>query len=134
MSNRVEFETLKGKTITKIVGMIEHSGMVEFYTRCGRKYTMLHFQDCCEDVSIEDVCGDVEDLLDSEIVVAEEVKNDDDVMLAQAILEGNHYESATWTFYKLDTVNGGVTIRWLGTSNGYYSEEVSFIEEENYYA
>jgi hypothetical protein len=119
----VQISELLGKTLTKI----ERDGDEEliFYTADGAKYHMYHEQDCCEHVSIEDIIGDLTDLIDSPITMAEEItqdgtEEDDDVW----------DESATWTFYKLATNKGYVTIRWYGTSNGYYSESVDFVGED----
>jgi len=88
---------------------------------------MFHSQDCCESVTIDDICGDVQDLVGTEILVAEEVMSDDFGP------KERYDESYTWTFYKFRTIKGSVDIRWYGTSNGYYSESVSFTKIEERY-
>jgi hypothetical protein len=117
----VIFSTLIGHTLVKVEGAEAGSGEIIFTSGSnGSKFKMYHRQDCCEGVSIESITGDITDLLDTPILVAEETSRD-------ATSEETS-ESGTWTFYKLATVKGWVDIRWLGTSNGYYSESVSFEE------
>jgi len=115
-----KFEDLLGKTIISIERG-EASGIDEqllFTLDNGDRYRMYHSQDCCEDVYIEDICGNLDELLNSPILLADMVTSEED--------RGNHYDHVTWTFYKLSTNLGSVTIRWYGSSNGYYSEEVTF--------
>jgi len=112
MMQVAEFSCLKGKTFTSIIN--DEKDVLTFITTDGEVYTMFHNQDCCESVTIEDICGDLNDLIGNTILVAEEVVN---------IGKDNE---GTWSFYKLDTIKGGVTIRWYGDSNGWYSETVDF--------
>ena len=76
---------------------------------------MYHPQDCCESVLVEDIAGDLEDLMNSPILRAEERTEDGK----------SSYGKALYTFYEIGTVKGSVTIRWLGESNGYYGVSVS---------
>lgn len=122
-----DFSDLVGKTITKIEGAAADSDHIGIWTVAGR-YEMYHNQSCCEDVIINDICGDIGDIIGSPILLAEEVSSGDwpdDAGL------GPDRDSFTWTFYKISTIKGSVTIRWLGQSNGYYSEDVSFFKMDN---
>lgn len=83
------------------------------------RYVFFHHQDCCESVYIESIVGDIEDLVNTPILTAEESSGD-----TPADSDAKPYESYTWTFYKFATFKGYVDIRWLGESNGYYSESV----------
>lgn len=112
------FSELLGKTLIEIdVSRGDGDDIITFFCSDGDKFTMYHQQDCCECVDIKDIVGDVEDLINSPILRAEE---------RTEINEYGDYESSTATFYELATIKGSVTISWLGTSNGYYSESVDF--------
>lgn len=123
-NNHVQFSDLVGKTLTKIE--VNRSTpekylddeTITFTCASGEIYHMYHFQDCCESVGIEDIIGEIDNLLNHPILLAEEVSEDDPTAS----------ESGTWTFYKIATVWDHVTIRWYGSSNGYYSESASFIK------
>ena len=115
------FEKLLGKTIVYIdhIEDGDEGDELIFYTKEDVKYRMFHWQDCCENVYIESIVGDLEDLIGSPILLAEEVEQAG---------EEDTWGTSTWTFYKLSTIKGSVTIRWFGESNGYYSESV-YVEE-----
>ena len=87
-------------------------------------FKLFHNRDCCEDVWLESITEDYKDILINEkILVAEERANcdiDEDKKI------GNN-DSETWTFYKLATQKGYVDMRWVGSSNGYYSEDVQCV-------
>ena len=112
----MKFEELMGLTLKEITQKgVER---ILFKTTLGRCFVMHHHQDCCENVSIEDVCGDLSGLVGSPILLAEESSNQRE----------EKYGSNTWTFYKICTLAEAVSIRWYGESNGYYSESVDFGE------
>lgn len=118
----VTIEDLKGHTVVRIEGGVAGSDVMKFITSEGKTFTLLHHQDCCEYVVIYDIEGDIDDLLNSPILISEE---------SEGSYESGDYESQTWTFYRFATVKGWVVVRWLGQSNGYYSESVDFEYSEN---
>lgn len=127
MWNRRELSELLGKTLKSVIrgeGSC-HGDEIRFETYDGDLYRMVHHNDCCESVTIEDICGELDHLVGDPILKAEESTNSDSHPDGTP-KDTNDYDSFTWTFYHLATIKGYATIRWFGVSNGYYSESVDF--------
>lgn len=113
-----------GKTMRKVwKGEYGRNNAIYFEQEDGEQFVLTHIQDCSETVEIESIDGDLDDLIGAPLLMAEEV-----------IKVGGEptLESSTWTFYRFATVKGYVTVRFLGWSNGYYSEKVDwfYLSEE----
>jgi hypothetical protein len=91
-------------------------------------FTFLHHQDCCESVYLDDINGELTDLVGAPILQAEERTERPERPLNEY---GSMEDSCTWTFYTFATIKGYVTVRWIGTSNGYYSESVDLIDDKH---
>lgn len=112
----MDTKDLEGLTMRSITGKVGDDEM-RLETTDGRVFLFYHEADCCESVTIEEIHGDLQDLIGTPILVAKESSS-----------EAPSTESATWTFYRFQTIKGAVQVRWLGESNGYYSEDVSLRE------
>jgi len=118
----MSIEDMEGKTFVKVEADRERDTL-RFIEADGSYFEFYHCQDCCESVYIEDINGDISDLEGEVLTMAQEsTKNDTD---------GEYGESTTWTFYNFATIKGYVNIRWIGSSNGYYSESVDLRRVEN---
>lgn len=111
------------KTIEELIGEViiscEHWAQeVVFETKSGRRFQMYHQQDCCESVEVAEFTGK-EHLIGHRVLKAKEVIGHDNA---------EYGDSITLSDYYLKTEVGEAVIKWIGQSNGYYSEEVYFIE------
>jgi hypothetical protein len=119
--NYVNFFELKGKTITSIDGIKTDDTLTTITTSDGIIFTLEHEQDCCEDVRVYGTVGNIDDILNAEVTVAEDTTTMDNPNAP----DYKAYESATWSQFRIGTDKGTFEIWWLGESNGYYSESVS---------
>ena len=115
------FEELVGKTITSITRVVCVEGDALHFELAGETFdcVMYHEDVGNEWVGLEDVCGDLEDLLDTPVLYAREDTSSD---------TGGEFgePELKWAFYNIGTIKGSVTLRWLGESNGYYGIDVDF--------
>ena len=115
-----KIEDMVGRVFTRVSGGVGDGELV--FENDTERFVFFHAQDCCETVDINDIVGDLEDLCGEPLLIAEEVSGATEP-------DEEHYESYTYTFYKFATRKGYVDVRWLGESNGYYSEGVSLGRE-----
>jgi hypothetical protein len=114
--NQEILDSIVGHVVLKITGTNGDDTMT-FLLDDARIIKFEHVQDCCESVGIEDIVGDLLDLIGEPLLLAEESSNDDPPPRPCD-------DSWTWTFYRFRTHLGSVDVRWFGSSNGYYSESV----------
>ena len=120
-----KYDELIGKTFT----CVNENGDTMTFKNDTDHYVFMHHQDCCESVSIEDISGDLKDLQDSPILEATCVTTLDKEVAGVKDMEDYWAdELCEWSFYKFSTIKGSVTVRWFGTSNGYYSVRVDFVD------
>lgn len=119
----VPVETVIGVTMKRVVR--DRTGFddrILFEAESGQQWEMVYVPDCCANCNIDEIVGDLTDLVGVPIAMAEESTNSDRPR-ADADVQP---DSFTWTFYKFATNKGYVTVRWYGASNGYYSETATF--------
>jgi hypothetical protein len=107
---------LEGKTFIDVSN--QNDDAIVFVDANDTAFALAHVQDCCENVYVASVDGDLSDLVGTPIVSAEATS---DHFPAD---KDNYHEQTTYTFYHIRTKKGSVTIRFNGTSNGYYSTAV----------
>jgi len=127
VEHKIDFSVIVGKVINTID---RADRVISFNCSDGTKYSMWHAQDCCEDVYVESITGDLENIVEVPILDAYcSTSTENQLEVSEKIKTDQKWnESFTWSFYTIRTLKGTVTIRWYGSSNGYYSESVEFVE------
>jgi hypothetical protein len=115
--DRIDIKTLIGERLTHIDTDEKHN-VILLTTASGRTVKIYHAQDCCEHVYIVGTEGDWHKLIGKVIVEAthDETRGG----------EPRSTEEESWTNTALTFRVDDATVisRWLGESNGYYSESV----------
>ena len=115
----VEFSDLVGEVLDA-VDIDREENQILLTTRSGRKFLVYHEQDCCEKVQIVGQDGSFDKLIGKPIVEARDIAVD--------TTEEGIDDSQTTTTLVFRVDDQTVISRWVGDSNGYYSESVDIAE------
>jgi len=117
----MDVKLLEGEILTHI-DIDDSQRQIMLTTESGRIFKIFHAQDCCEDVLIKSTEGDWNTLKGKVI---------ESVSLNEKEIPDDFYRTATETEITFVVNDSTVISRWIGTSNGYYSESVDFEEVIN---
>ena len=123
MITYVDLDDIVGKTFIDVSVDSADDALI-FRHDDGSAFVFSHSQECCENVYIKQVDGDLADLVGTPIVNATETVSD-------CVDDDISFDEQRWTFYNFRTIKGSVTVQWYGTSNGYYSMgvDIKFVKE-----
>ena len=116
----VEFSDLVGEVLDA-VDIDRGENQILLTTRSGRKFLVYHEQDCCESVRIVGQDGSFDELIGKPIVEAKDFAVDTGESESDC-------DSQTTTTLVFRVDDQTVISRWIGDSNGYYSERVDIAE------
>lgn len=108
-----KFKDLMGQVFSRVYQDPDYNAIVfERYNSKDNKvgFILYHEQDCCESVYIESIVGDLKDLENTPILMAQE------------------NEGEGFTFYKLATIKGYIDIRFNQDIDSYYSVSVDLVK------
>jgi hypothetical protein len=109
---KVPFENLIGRRFDCVKNSVKNKILFMWNDRV--EFVLMHKQQCCEDVTIEEIIGDLNDLTDFPITDAKFTSENTKRM--------TYVESKTNSSYRIETEKGKVKIEVVGYSNGDYSE------------
>ena len=117
MEQDINVNDLIGETLTHI-DVDDEDNQIMLTTQSGRQIVIKHYQDCCENVHIVDTEGHWHELIGKPIIST----SHDETEMEDA------YDHGTRTVITFRVDGATVISRWIGESNGYYSESVSLAE------
>jgi hypothetical protein len=115
----MNIKNLIGETL-EYIDIDEDNNQILLTTKSGKRIMIYHGQDCCENVRIVDTIGNWNNLIGKVIIdTDEEIINSSDK---------DGYDSRTETNLTFKVDSDTVISKWIGESNGYYSENVDIQE------
>ncbi len=117
--NRVKFDVLVGEVLDS-VDIDREENQILLTTRSGRRFMVYHEQDCCESVRMVGQNGSFDELIGKPIVEARDFAVD----TSEEAIDSS--QTTTTLVFRVDDQT--VISRWIGDSNGYYSESVDIAE------